>query len=178
LGGFGVVGAESVRVGVGRIIRDMRRIGALVVAALVVVPITSSAGPPVVPISVQAAIVKLAPARSYVPTRVPTGWRFKSFKVTGGAVSVTFAHRLTGKRIVTFRVRSIKPSANCLQSTADHMQTMGGNRVWVGVAGTTTIVWRCVTTPAGGTVILSAESNENVSEYGLGRLVASGKRVS
>ncbi len=156
----------------------MRGLGALILLALLIVPVASAAVKPVVPVFAQARIVKLAPKVPYVPTRVPLGWGFKGYAVDGGAVSVTFARKATGKQIITFRAAAIKPSAKCLRDAADHMQTMGGNRVWVGAAGVTTRVWRCVSTPTGGAVILTAETEENVTEYGLGRLVASGKRIS
>jgi hypothetical protein len=126
--------------------------------------------PPVVPVSVQQAIVRRAPALAYVPARVGFGYRYRHWSFAGSAVRIWFANR-AGKEIVFVAARRAGPCANGSEKTFQ----MAGNKVYWGHRAEEQEAWRCLN----GVQLVAATPQPPTAfaDVGLGRVVASAHRI-
>jgi tetratricopeptide (TPR) repeat protein len=128
---------------------------------------------PVVTPFIQKLVKAKAGELAYVPTRVPLGYRFRSqeWKPSTETLKLRFATQ-TQQPLVFTAVRFRGPFASCGESSQRTFQVDGNRIFWDG-----TSAWRCQRTTAGGIVELLA-NGPDLSRVALGRVVASGKRVT
>ena len=151
-------------------------LAALAVAALLPASLSAAKASPVVPPFIQKLVRSKAGGLAYVPTRVPFRYRYVGYGWKGRVLTIRIADRrfpLDGRRSLAFTARRFGGTlASCGDGREKTLQ-MGGNKVyWDGEAA-----WRCVRGPDGRAVRLAA-SGPNLPDVALGRVVASGKRVS
>lgn len=129
-----------------------------------------AAPPPVVPLSVQHAIVRRAPALAYVPARVGFGYRYRHWSFAGSAVRIWFANR-AGKEIVFVAARRARPCTDGREKTFQ----MAGNKVYWGHRAEEQEAWRCLN----GVQLVAAtpQPPTEFADVGLGRIAASAHRV-
>ena len=153
-------------------------IGLLVSLAL---PTAAAAGaaivvdPPVVPRLVQLQLARKAPALAYTPTRMALGFRYTTWQKTLSAVQITF--RNTSDREIRFVVTRLR--GMCRTGMEKSFQ-LAGNKVYWSHEGAEQRAWRCLSGPRGRHIRLVASSQEpptRFADVGLGRVVASGKRI-
>ena len=133
---------------------------------------------PAVPPVVQALVARKAGGLAYVPTRLPLRYRYRSYRWDPAARTLTLRfgdERFppSARHTLVFTVEPYgRPLARCGDGRLKTLQ-MGGNRVyWDG-----SVAWRCRRGADGRTVRMSA-THPTFPEFALGRVVASGKRVS
>lgn len=129
-----------------------------------------AATPPVVPLTVQHAIVRRAPTLAYVPARAAIGYRYRTWTFAGGAVRIWFRNR-AGKEIVFVAARRTRPCASGNEKTFQ----LAGNKVYWAHTSEEQQAWRCV-----DGVELAAASPQPPTEFadvGLGRVAASAHRI-
>lgn len=140
---------------------------------------------PVVPRPVQLQILHRAPGLAYVPTRMAPGFRYVSWRRTPATVRVTFAHK-TGRQL---RFVAVPLIGSCRAGMERSFQLAGNRVYWShtraewhwGYPGAEQQAWRCVANPSGRQIRLVASSPEPPTRFagvGLGRIVASGKRIA
>lgn len=129
-----------------------------------------AAPPPIVPLSVQHAIVRRAPALAYVPARIATGYRYRHWAFAGSAVRIRFANR-AGKEIVFVAARRAIPCTDGREKTFQ----MAGNKVYWGHRAEEQEAWRCLN----GVQLVAATPQPPTAfaDVGLGRVVASAHRI-
>lgn len=128
------------------------------------------AATPIVPLSVQQAIARRAPLVAYVPARIATGYRYRTWTYQGGAVRIWFRNK-ANKEIVFVAARRRTPCTNGREKTFQ----MGGNKVYWGHTSEEQQSWRCV-----NGVQLTAATPQPPTEFadvGLGRVAASAHRI-
>jgi hypothetical protein len=133
------------------------------------------AAAPVVPRGVQAQIARGAPQLAYVPTRTLIGFRYRTWKAEAGVVRIWFRNRAGGE--ITFVAAPLRGS--CRTGMEKSFQ-LAGNKVYWGHRETEQQAWRCVRGRSGRMVRLvaaSAQPPTTLAEVGLGRVVASARRV-
>lgn len=137
----------------------------------------AAASTPPVPLATQVQIRKAAPAVAFVPTRLPSHYRFRAFSASRstGTLALRFADpRYAGRshRLLFSARRFAAPLERCSDGGQKTLQ-MDGNRVYADVD----VVWRCQRTPA-GIVVKITVSGDSLPDVALGRVAASAKRLS
>ena len=142
--------------------------------ALTIVASTAAA-PPRVPLRVQAQIEHRAPLLAYVPTRTAIGFGYSQWLQTTETVQIVFVNR-AGWEINFIATRR---HGSCRAGMEKSYQ-LDGNKVYWSHTGVEQQAWRCVTGVLGRQVRLVASSPQpptKLAAVGLGRVVASGKRI-
>jgi hypothetical protein len=149
----------------------------LVVAAVVPTGGSARTNPqPVVPRRVQVQIASLAPLLAYAPTREPIGFGFTGWLKTPATVEIT----LDNKAGWEIRFVARRHTGSCRVGMEKSYQ-LDGNKVYWSHTGAEQQAWRCLTDGRGRQVRLVASSPQPPSLFaavGLGRVVASGKRIA
>jgi hypothetical protein len=157
----------------------MRRLiatGLILCGALVTAAAAGAAAKPVVPRAVQLRILRSTPALAYVPTRTASGFRYVNWQKSPSNLEITFDNR-AGWEI---RFIALRTSGSCRTGMEKSFQ-LDGNKVYWSHTGAEQMAWRCVTSPSGRQLRLVASSPQPSTKFadvGLGRVVASGKRIS
>jgi hypothetical protein len=161
-----------------RFVRILAVSVALAVVAVAGASASAAKPKPVVPTYIQSLLRAKAGSLAYVPTRVPFAYRYVRYRwdAPRRLLTITLADRrfpVDGRRSIAVSARRFGATpARCGDGREKTLQ-MGGNKVyWDG-----TVAWRCVRGPGGGFVRIAA-SGPNLPDVALGRVVASGKRVS
>ena len=147
-----------------------------VVAAAVALVSAAQAATPVVPVATQARIAKVRPSLAYAPTRMLIGFRFRSWRIGPAAVYERFTNKAGWE--ITFVAAPLRGA--CRAGMIKTFQ-LDGNKVYWSHTGAEQMAWRCVTSPSGRQLRLVASSPQpptTFADVGLGRVVASGKRIS
>jgi hypothetical protein len=144
-------------------------------AAVVPVSASAAAAKPVVPPFIQQIARAKAGALAYVPTHVPFGYRYSSYRWNGRVLRIVLADRrfpVDGRHSLAVTAQRFGGTlAGCGNGREKTLQ-MGGNKVfWDG-----DVAWRCVRGSNGRLVRIEA-SGPNLPDVALGRVVASGKRA-
>jgi hypothetical protein len=124
---------------------------------------------------VQAQIKHRAPLLAYVPTRTAIGFRYAQWLRTTETVQIEFVNK-AGFEINFIATRQY---GSCRAGMEKSYQ-LDGNKVYWSHTGAEQQAWRCVTGPLGRQVRLVASSPQPSTKFaavGLGRVVASGKRI-
>ena len=154
-----------------------RGIGSLLVAAAATAVTTAAAASgPVVPRPVQLQIVQRAPALAYAPTRMALGFRYASWLKTPATVRIRFGNK-AGWQI---RFVAVPLIGSCRTGMEKSFQ-LDGNKVYWSQTSAEQKAWRCVTGPTGRQIRLVASSPQpptRFADVGLGRVVASAKRIA
>lgn len=116
---------------------------------------------------------------SYLPTRLPLGYRYERWQLPSGKLVVTFKHKHSADRF-TFQVERLPQRMKCdLQGSFHRTLQMDGNKVYYGGWGGDWIAWRCVTSPRTHTgYMLRVHSSGPLPDVALARVAASGKRFA
>jgi hypothetical protein len=129
-----------------------------------------------VPAFIQHLVRRKAGELAYVPTRAPFHYSYYSYRLRDGRLTIRLVdrrYRLDGLNSVFFDVQRFRGTvASCATGKRKTMQLDGNKVYWDG-----TVAWRCVRTPAGRLVKLTA-TGPNLPDSALGIVVASGKRVT
>ena len=165
----------------------MRRVRLLVLAGSVIglsLPALGAhaATAPAVPLRAQIALAKAARGLAFIPTRIPSGYRFQSYRLgqSPSTVVLRFARtKPAGSRPAWFTVTTRRFSGSRAACADRRLQTlqMGGNKVyWDG-----TTAWRCQAVP-GGLVRVNVtgpavDPQRFAAAFAYGRVAASAKRV-
>jgi len=150
----------------------------LVIASALGLTLVASAAAvptPRVPLLVQAQIKHRAPLLAYVPTRTATGFRYAQWLRTTETVQIEFVNK-AGFEINFIATRQY---GNCRAGMEKSYQ-LDGNKVYWSHTGAEQQAWRCVTGALGRQVRLVVSSPQPATKFaavGLGRVVASGKRI-
>jgi hypothetical protein len=143
------------------------------VAAALAAASPAGAAAPVVPAPAQQQIARRAPAVAFVPARLATGWRYRNWKVQGGVLRIWFASKTEPRKVVVFSAARFHGS--CPAGMEKSFQ-MAGVKVWYSHTATQQQSWRCV---HGVKVVASTTMPPTrFSGFGLGRIAASGHRIS
>jgi hypothetical protein len=142
--------------------------------ALAVAPVAAATTHPVVPRFIQALIAKRSPVLASTPTRMATGYRYERFHATRQAVRIWFRNR-AGREILFVAARA---SGSCRTGMEKSFQ-MAGNKVWWAHTSTRQEAWRCVTRNHRLVKLVAATPTppRQFADVGLGRIVASGRRI-
>jgi len=143
-------------------------------AALALVS-AAHAAVPVVPAAAQAHIAKARPALAYTPTRMLIGFRFRSWRTGPAAVYERFTNKAGWE--ITFVAAPLR--GTCRAGTIKTFQ-LDGNKVFWSQTVNEQQAWRCVRNRSGLWVRLVAASPQppsKLADTGLGRVVASAKRI-
>src|SRR5918999_3791002 len=148
----------------------------LLVAAFLPVSGAAAKPKPVVPPFIQKLVRAKAGMLAYVPARVPFGYRYSAYRWNSRGLTITLADRrfaVDGRHSIRFTVQRFGGTiASCGNGRARTLQ-MGGNKVyWDGE-----VAWRCVR-GARGRIVRLAASGPNLPDVALGRVTASGRRLS
>ncbi len=153
----------------------IRALGVIVL----VLALTGTAGAslrPPVPLAAQAQIARKAPSLAYVPTRMALGFHYSGWLKTPTTVETTFDNK-AGWEI---RFVALRLTGACRAGMEKSFQ-LDGNKVYWSHTGAEQQAWRCVTGRNGQRVRLVASSPQPATKFadvGLGRVVASGKRIA
>lgn len=154
----------------------MRLVAIVFALLLATAPAAAAKANPVVPPFIQRLAQAKAGALAYVPTRVPFGYRYASYRWNGRSFTITLADRrfpVDGRHSIAFTAQRFGgASASCGNGREKTLQ-MGGNKVyWNGE-----VAWRCVLA-SNGRLVRIAASGLNLPDVALGRVTASGKRAA
>ena len=116
---------------------------------------------------------------TYLPTRLPFGYRYERWQGLNGHLSVVFRQK-QGSDGFSFQVERLPKSTACDLGGAFHKTLqMDGNKVYYRGEAGEWIAWRCVTSPATkSTYLLSTHSRGPLPDVALARVTASGKRFA
>ena len=117
--------------------------------------------------------------QTYVPTRVPTRYRYSRWQKVNDSLVLTFKER-TSTDTFRFEVSKLAPTAPCDGGGAFHriIQT-DGNEIYYGGDKGYWKAWRCVVSTKTNTrYVLTALSNGKLSDIALAQVSASGKRFA
>jgi hypothetical protein len=158
----------------------MRRL-AIAFALAVALPAgaaVAATGPQVPAFTLKRIQVKAGDA-SYLPTRLPLGYRYERWQLAGGRLVVTFKHKQSTDRF-RFQVERLPQGLECdLQGSFHRTLQLDGNKVYYGGAKGEWIAWRCVTSPRTHVrYLLGTYSSGPLPDVALARVSASGKRVA
>jgi hypothetical protein len=136
----------------------------------------SASAKPVVPRRVQLKILHTKPALAYVPTRTAVGFHYVSWQKSPANLELTFDNK------VGWEIRFIVlPASGSCRTGMEKSFQLDGNKVYWSHTGAEQMAWRCVTAPSGKQVRLVASSPQPSTKFadvGLGRVVASGRRIA
>ena len=112
---------------------DVRRLVAIAIAALcaalLVGPVAAAPGAQVPAFSLKRIQAKAGDA-SYLPTRLPFGYRYERWQLPSGKLVVTFKHKNSADRF-TFQVERLPQGMECdLQGSFLRTLQMDGNKVY------------------------------------------------
>jgi len=130
---------------------------------------------PVVPPFIQHLVQRKAGELAYVPARAPFRYRYRSYTWRDGRLTIRlvdprFAN--AAKHTVLFGAERFGGTATSCANGKQKTLQLDGNRVyWNG-----TVAWRCLRTPRGPLVKLTA-TGPNLPDVALGIVVASSKRI-
>ena len=149
---------------------------AVLCTALLAGPALAAPGAQVPAFSLKRIQAKAGDA-SYLPTRLPLGYRYERWQLPNGKLVVTFKHKHSADRF-TFQVERLPQGMQCdLQGSFHRILQMDGNKVYYGGWGGEWIAWRCVTSPkTHKRYMLSVRSAGPLPDVALARVAASGKR--
>ena len=156
--------------------RRITTIALIVCGALLAAAAASASAKPVVPRAVQLKILHTKPALAYAPTRAAFGFHYVSWQKSPSNVEITFDNK-AGWEI---RFVALGQTGPCRTGMEKSFQ-LDGNKVYWSHTGAEQQAWRCVTGPYGRQVRLVASSPQPptlFADVGLGRVVASGKRIA
>ncbi len=157
----------------------MRRPTALAVALCTVLGFAAAASAtaaPVVPRPAQLQILHRVPSLAYVPTRTALGFHYVNWQKSPANVLITFDNK-AGWEI---RFVVLRQSGSCRTGMEKSFQ-LDGNKVYWSHTGAEQQAWRCVRGLQGRQLRLVASSPQPptlFADVGLGRVVASGKRIA
>jgi hypothetical protein len=116
---------------------------------------------------------------TYLPTRLPFGYRYERWQRLNGHLMVVFRQKQGNDRF-GFQVERLPKSTACDLGGAFHKTLqMDGNKVYYRGEAGEWIAWRCVTSPATKTIyLLSTHSRGPLPDVALARVTASGKRFA
>ena len=146
-----------------------------VVAAAVALVSAAQAATPVVPVATQARIAKVRPSLAYAPTRMLIGFRFRSWRTGPAAVYERFTNKAGWE--ITFVAAPLRGTCRAGRSKSFQLD---GNKVYWSQTRSEQQAWRCVRNRGGLWVRLVAASPQppsKLADTGLGRVVASAKRI-
>ena len=152
--------------------------GSLLVGSAVALTLIASAAAapaPRVPVPVQAQIKHRSPLLAYVPTRTAIGFQYTQWLRTPATVQIMFVNK-AGFEINFIATRQY---GSCRAGMETSYQ-LDGNKVYWSHTGAEQQAWRCVSGALGRQVRLVASSPQPPTKFaavGLGRVVASGKRI-
>ncbi len=155
----------------------------LLLLAATGLPSTAMAEAPIVSPFVQRLVKKRAADLAYVPTRVPSHYRYQRYEVGSRPARVTLRFtRATPARhqppwFTVTATPYTAPLSACGEGKQQTLQ-LGGNKVyWDG-----TTAWRCLTSPRGVTRVAVTgppiDPMTFASKFAYGRVAASVKRIS
>ena len=130
---------------------------------------------PRVPLRVQAQIKHRAPLLAYVPTRTAIGFRYSQWLRTTETVQIEFLNKAGWE--INFIAT---PQHGSCAAGMEKSYQLDGNKVYWSHTGAEQQAWRCVTGALGRKVRLVASSPQPSTKFaavGIGRVVASGKRI-
>ena len=156
--------------------RRLTTIGLILCGALAAAAVAGAAANPVVPRTVQLRILHTKPALAYAPTRMALGFHYVSWQKSPSNMMITFDNK-AGWEI---RFIAVPTSGSCRTGMEKSFQ-LDGNKVYWSHTGVEQMAWRCVTDPSGRQVRLVASSPQprtTFADVGLGRVVASGRRIA
>ena len=150
----------------------------LLCAALLAGPAVAAPGAQVPAFTLKRIQAKAGDA-AYLPTRVPFGYRYERWQLTGGELVVTFKHTRSADRF-TFQVKRLPQGMECdLQGSFLRTLQMDGNKVYYRGEKGEWIAWRCVTSPrTQKRYLLEAHSSGPLPDVAIARVAASGKRFA
>jgi len=159
----------------------MRRLALIACPLLVAVLLAGSAaaaGPPVHAFALKM-IQRYAGDGSYLPTRIPAGYRYLRWELPAGNLVVTFWNKRNHDQF-TFQVRPLPKGMECdLQGSFHRTLQLDGNKVYYGGWDGDWVAWRCVTSPkTHKRYLLEVHSRGPLPDVALARVAASGKRVA
>ena len=123
----------------------------------------------------QKQIARARPSLAYAPTRMLIGFRFRSWRTTPAAVYERFTNRAAWE--ITFVAAPLR--GTCSAGKTKTFQ-LDGNKVYWSQTRNEQQAWRCVRNRSGLWVRLVAASPQpptKLADTGLGRVVASAKRI-
>ena len=156
--------------------RRIATIGLVLCGALLAAAATGAATKPAVPRIAQLRILRATPRLAYVPTRMAAGFHYVGWQKSPSNLEITFDNK-AGWEI---RFIALPTSGSCRTGMEKSFQ-LDGNKVYWSHTGAEQMAWRCVTGPSGRPVRLVASSPQPPTKFadvGLGRVVASGKRIA
>ena len=161
---------------------EAMRLLSIVVAALslaLLAATAAAAAGPQVPTFALKRIQAKAGDASYLPTRLPLGYRYERWQLAGGNLVVTFRNKAATDRF-TFQVERLPQGMQCdLQGSFLRTLQMDGNKVYYRGEAGEWIAWRCVTSPrTHRRYLLSVHSRGPLPDVALARVAASGKRAA
>jgi hypothetical protein len=112
--------------------------------------------------------------RNFLPTRMLTGFTYRSWSYKAGVLRVEFRNKSNVN--LQWRVESM--TGTCDAGKQQSFQ-LGGNKVWWSQQGAEQVAWRCVFDLAGKPVRLAASSTASTTKLGpagLGFVAAHAKR--
>jgi hypothetical protein len=112
--------------------------------------------------------------RNFLPTRMLSGFAYRSWTLKGGILRVEFVN----KAGLTIEWRVQPMTGNCDTGKQTSYQ-LGGNKVWWEQQGPVQVSWRCVFDQRGRPLRLAAASTAPTAKLagsGLGIVAASAKR--
>ena len=147
----------------------------LALALATTATVAVAASRPVVPRPAQTQIAHRSSGLAYAPTRMALGFRYTNWLKTPSTVEITFDNRAGWEiRFVVTRL-----AGSCRAGMEKSFQ-LDGNKVYWSHTGAEQQAWRCVSGPLGRQLRLVASSPQpptRFADVGLGRVVASGKRI-
>jgi len=156
--------------------RRLTTIGLVLCGALLAAAAAGASARPVVPRPAQLRILRTTPTLAYVPTRMALGFNYVSWQKSPSNMMITFDSK-AGWEI---RFIALPTNGSCRAGMEKSFQ-LDGNKVYWSHTGAEQMAWRCVTGPSGRQVRLVASSPQPSTKFadvGLGRVVASGKRIA
>lgn len=155
------------------------RTGLSVLVALACAAAASAAPGPQVTAFTLPRIQAKAGDATYLPTRLPLGYRYERWRFADGELAVTFKHKHSADRF-SFRVERLPRGTACdLGGAFQKTLQMDGNKVYYRGEAGEWIAWRCVTSPATRIrYVLAVHSRGPLPDVALARVAASGKRFA
>jgi hypothetical protein len=151
---------------------------ALVGAGMLATAAQAATGAQVPPFTLHRLQVAWGDA-TYLPTRLPFGYRYERWQRLNGHLAVAFRQK-NGSDAFNFQVERLPDGTACDLGGAFHKTLqMDGNKVYYRGEAGEWIAWRCVTSPATKTTyVLSTHSRGPLPDVALARVTASGKRFA
>jgi hypothetical protein len=120
------------------------------------------------------AIDRQMTGRNFLPTRMLTGFTYRSWSLKGGVLRVNFVN----KAGINLQWR-VQPMTGTCDAGKQQSFQLGGNKVWWAQQGSEQVAWRCVFDQRGKPLRLAAASTASTTKLGpsgLGYVAAHAKR--